>query len=144
MQNTLLPIHAVARKLGLPEQYFEQVGPYGGKVKVELLADPSLPRRGKLILVTATTPTASGEGKTVTVIGLAQGLAQLGKRAVVTLRQPSLGPVFGMKSSPARIPAPQRMRRLVHLFLKTGTAPVPRRLMILYGTAHLVAGPLQG
>ncbi len=60
-----------------------------------------LPRRGKLILVTATTPTVSGEGKTVTAIGLAQGLAQIGKKAVVTSRQPSLGPVFGMKGGAA-------------------------------------------
>jgi len=97
----LLPIQTVARKLELPDQYFEQIGPYGGKVKVELLADASLPRRGKLILVTATTPTVSGEGKTVTAIGLTQGLAHIRKKALVTLRQPSLGPVFGMKGGAA-------------------------------------------
>jgi formate--tetrahydrofolate ligase len=101
MRIILLPIQTVARKLELPDQYFEQIGPHGGKVKLELLADLSLPRRGKLILVTATTPTVSGEGKTVTAIGLAQGLAQIGKKAVVTLRQPSLGPVFGMKGGAA-------------------------------------------
>ena len=101
MRNTLLPIQTVARKLELPDQYFEQIGPHSGKVKVELLANSSLPRRGKLILVTATTPTVSGERKTVTAIGLAQGLAQIGKKAVVTLRQPSLGPVFGMKGGAA-------------------------------------------
>ncbi len=101
MRNTLLPIQAVARKLELPDQYFEQIGLYGGKVKLELLADASRPRRGKLVLVTATTPTVSGEGKTVTAIGLAQGLAQIGKKAVATLRQPSLGPVFGMKGGAA-------------------------------------------
>lgn len=101
MRNTLLPIQTVARKLELPNQYFEQIGPHSGKVKVELLANSSLPRRGKLILVTATTPTVSGEGKTVTAIGLAQGLAQIGKKAVVALRQPSLGPVFGMKGGAA-------------------------------------------
>lgn len=91
----------MVRKLELPDQYFEQIGRHGGKVKLELLADPSLPPRGKLILVTATTPTVSGEGKTVTAIGLAQGLAQIGEKAVVTLRQPSLGPVFGMKGGAA-------------------------------------------
>jgi formate--tetrahydrofolate ligase len=101
MQDTLLPIQDVARKLELPDRYFEQLGPHSGKVKVDLLADSSLPRRGKLILVTATTPTVSGEGKTVTAIGLAQGLAQIGKKAVVTSRQPSLGPVFGMKGGAA-------------------------------------------
>jgi len=101
VRKTLLPIQAVARKLELPDEYFEQIGPYSGKVKVELLAAPSLHRRGKLILVTATTPTVSGEGKTVTAIGLVQGLAQIGKKAVATLRQPSLGPVFGMKGGAA-------------------------------------------
>lgn len=101
MRNTLLPIQTVVRKLELQDQYFEQIGPHSGKVKLELLADASLPRRGKLILVTATTPTVCGEGKTVTAIGLTQGLAQIGKKAVVTLRQPSLGPVFGMKGGAA-------------------------------------------
>ena len=97
MRKTLLSIQTVARKLELPDQYLEQIGPHGAKVKLELLADSFLHRRGKLILVTATTPTMSGEGKTVTAIGLAQGLAQIEKKAVVTSRQPSLGPVFGMK-----------------------------------------------
>jgi formate--tetrahydrofolate ligase len=101
MRNALLPIQTVARKLELPDQYFEQIGPHSGKVKVQLLANSSLPTLGKLILVTATTPTVSGEGKTVTTIGLAQGLAHVGKKAVVTLRQPSLGPVFGMKGGVA-------------------------------------------
>src|SRR5271169_5822085 len=97
MQNTLLPIQDVARKLDIPEKYFEQVGACGAKIRLELLADPAYRKRGKLILVTATTPTASGEGKTVTAIGLTQGLALLGKRVVITSREPSLGPVFGMK-----------------------------------------------
>jgi formate--tetrahydrofolate ligase len=101
MQKTLLPIQDVARKLGIPGKYFEQVGPYGGKVRLELLADPAFEPRGKLILVTATTPTASGEGKTVTAIGLTQGLALLGKKVVITSREPSLGPVFGMKGGAA-------------------------------------------
>ena len=101
MDKTLLSIQDVARKLQIPEQYFEQVGRHSGKVKLELLADPSFKRRGKLILVTATTPTASGEGKTVTAISLTQGLALLGKRVVITSREPSLGPVFGMKGGAA-------------------------------------------
>lgn len=83
MQNTLLPIQDVARKLEIPEKYFDQVGPYGAKIRLELLSDPAYTKRGKLILVTATTPTASGEGKTVTAIGLTQGLALLGKRVVM-------------------------------------------------------------
>src|SRR6202140_5142368 len=97
MAKSLRPILEIVKKLELPEKYFEQIGPYGGKVRLDLLNDGALPRRGKLILVTATTPTASGEGKTVTSIGLTQGLALLGKRAVITSREPSLGPVFGMK-----------------------------------------------
>jgi len=101
MQKTLVPIQDVARKLEIPEKYFEQVGPYGAKVRLELLADPAYTRRGKLILVTATTPTAAGEGKTVTSIGLTQGLALIGKRVVITSREPSLGPVFGMKGGAA-------------------------------------------
>jgi formate--tetrahydrofolate ligase len=97
MQTGLLPIQTVAQKLQIPDRYFEPIGLHGGKIRLDLLSDPWLPRRGKLILVTATTPVASGEGKTVTAIGLVQGLARIGKRSVVTLRQPSLGPVFGMK-----------------------------------------------
>src|SRR5580658_5969812 len=101
MHRTLLPIQDVARKLEIPDRYLEALGRYGAKVRLELLADPAYKRRGKLILVTATTPTASGEGKTVTSIGLTQGLALLGKRVVVTSREPSLGPVFGMKGGAA-------------------------------------------
>jgi formate--tetrahydrofolate ligase len=105
MKPQLLPIAEVAAKLGVPEQYFEQLGRYGGKVKLELLKDPAFPRKGKLILVTATTPTVSGEGKTVTSIGLTQGLEYVlrgtGKRVVLTSREPSLGPVFGMKGGAA-------------------------------------------
>lgn len=101
MPKTLFPIQDVARTLGIPEQYFEQLGRYSGKVRLDLLADSSFKRRGKLILVTATTPTASGEGKTVTAISLTQGLASIGKKVVITSREPSLGPVFGMKGGAA-------------------------------------------
>jgi formate--tetrahydrofolate ligase len=102
MGKSLLPIQDIARKLQLPERYYEQVGPYGAKLKLELLEDPAYARqRGKLVLVSATTPTVSGEGKTVTAIGLVQGLERIGKRAVLTSREPSLGPVFGMKGGAA-------------------------------------------
>jgi formate--tetrahydrofolate ligase len=101
MSRTLLPIQNVARKLEIPEEYFEPVGRYSGKVRLELLVDSSFKRRGKVILVTATTPTASGEGKTVTAISLTQGLALIGKKVVITSREPSLGPVFGMKGGAA-------------------------------------------
>src|SRR5258706_7604269 len=101
MAKSLRPILEIVKKLELPEKYFEQIGPYGGKVRLGLLEDGAFPRRGKLILVTATTPTASGEGKTVTSIGLTQGLARIGKKAIITSREPSLGPVFGMKGGAA-------------------------------------------
>lgn len=101
MSNTLLPIREVARKLELPDKYFEQIGSQSGKVRLELLFDPAFKRRGKLIVVTATTPTAAGEGKTVTSISLTQGLAHIGKKVVITSREPSLGPVFGMKGGAA-------------------------------------------
>jgi formate--tetrahydrofolate ligase len=101
MNKDLLPIEAVVEKLNLPEKYVERLGLYGAKLKLDLLTDASLPVRGKLILVTATTPTVSGEGKTVTSIGLVQGLEKIGKKAIITSREPSLGPVFGMKGGAA-------------------------------------------
>src|ERR1700688_4401934 len=101
MNKDLLPIEAIVEKLNLPEKYVEHHGPYGAKLKLDLLADDSLPVRGKMILVTATTPTVSGEGKTVTAIGLVQGLEKIGKKAIITSREPSLGPVFGMKGGAA-------------------------------------------
>jgi formate--tetrahydrofolate ligase len=101
MTSSLVAIQQIAAKLNLPDQYFEPLGTYAGKIKLELLTDPRFSRRGKLILVTATTPTASGEGKTVTSIGLAQGLVRIGKKSIITSREPSLGPVFGMKGGAA-------------------------------------------
>ena len=101
MAHTLLPIDSIARKLKLPEAYFEPIGRFGAKVNLDLLSDAAFPPRGKLILVTATTPTASGEGKTVTSIGLTQGLERIGCKAIITSREPSLGPVFGMKGGAA-------------------------------------------
>jgi formate--tetrahydrofolate ligase len=101
MPPSILSIESIARKLNLPEAYLEPVGRYSAKITLDLLADPAFPPRGKVILVTATTPTASGEGKTVTSIGLTQGLERIGRRAIITSRQPSLGPVFGMKGGAA-------------------------------------------
>jgi formate--tetrahydrofolate ligase len=101
MNKDLLPIEEIAKKLNLPERYVERLGVYGAKLRLELLEDSSFSSRGKLILVTATTPTISGEGKTVTAIGLVQGLEKIGKRAIITSREPSLGPVFGMKGGAA-------------------------------------------
>lgn len=90
------PITTVAESLGIPAEFLHSYGPYMAKVRLELL-DTLPARRGKLVLITGVTPTLAGEGKTVTAIGLAQGLQRIGKNAVATLRQPSLGPVFGQK-----------------------------------------------
>src|SRR5205807_655420 len=101
MTKALLPIQAIARKLQIPDSCFEPIGTSGAKIKLDLVNDPAFPRRGKLILVTATTPTTSGEGKTVTSIGLTQGLDRIGKKVTITSREPSLGPVFGVKGGAA-------------------------------------------
>ena len=101
--KSLLPIEAIAAKLNLTEDLYERRSTVSAKLSLDLLnAWPNGGGKlGKLILVTATTPTTSGEGKTVTSIGLAQGLDKIGKRAIVTSREPSLGPVFGMKGGAA-------------------------------------------
>ena len=101
MKKNLLPIEAIAAKLDLPEDLYEKRSPVSAKLSLSLLEDKRFNRGGKLVLVTATTPTVSGEGKTVTSIGLVQGLAKIGKRAVLSSREPSLGPVFGMKGGAA-------------------------------------------
>ena len=101
MNKDLLPIEAIAAKLDLPENLYEKRSPVSAKLSLDLLADERFTRRGKLVLVTATTPTVSGEGKTVTSIGLVQGLEKIGKRAILASREPSLGPVFGMKGGAA-------------------------------------------
>ncbi len=92
--TTLLPIAQVAEKLGLGEENLEHYGRYMAKLR---LHPEKLQSRGKLILVTAINPTKAGEGKTTTSIGLADALNRLGKKAVLSLREPSLGPVFGLK-----------------------------------------------
>jgi formate--tetrahydrofolate ligase len=97
----LLPIDDIIRKLNVPEKHIERCSSYGVKLKLSLLSDPDFQKRGKLIIVTATCPTKAGEGKTVTSVGLGQGLEKLGKRAIVTSREPSLGPVFGQKGGGA-------------------------------------------
>jgi formate--tetrahydrofolate ligase len=91
----MLLIRQVADHLGIPDDFLEYYGRYTAKLRLELL-DRGAPR-GKLILVTAITPTNHGEGKTVVSIGLTQALHRLGKLALATLREPSLGPVFGLK-----------------------------------------------
>ncbi len=90
------PIHEIAERLGIPEDLLEPYGRFTAKIRLELLDRFPTPR-GKLVLITGMTPTTSGEGKTVTTIGLTQGLVRRGHTAVAALREPSLGPVFGQK-----------------------------------------------
>ena len=94
------PITAIAAAAGVGEEYIEQYGKYKAKVDPALLR-ASDRKDGKLILVTAITPTPAGEGKTTTTIGLADGLRRIGKSSAVALREPSLGPVFGVKGGAA-------------------------------------------
>ncbi len=95
----LLPIAQIAAQAGLEEDLLEYYGRY--KAKVDTLALRDAPREGKLILVTAINPTPAGEGKTTTSVGLADALHRLGKNVILALREPSLGPVFGVKGGAA-------------------------------------------
>ena len=94
-------ITAVAARAGIGEEYIEQYGNYKAKVDYKFLKDNAAKRDGKLILVTAITPTPAGEGKTTTTVGLTDGLRKIGKRSMAALREPSLGPVFGVKGGAA-------------------------------------------
>jgi formate--tetrahydrofolate ligase len=94
-------ITEIAQVAGVDEKYLEQYGNYKAKVDYQLLRDLKDKPDGKLILVTAITPTPAGEGKTTTSVGLADGLRKIGKNAVAALREPSLGPVFGIKGGAA-------------------------------------------
>ena len=94
------PITEIAESAGIDEKYIEQYGRYKAKVDLSLLKECKRDE-GKLVLVTAITPTPAGEGKTTTTIGLADGLRRIGKNTVVALREPSLGPVFGIKGGAA-------------------------------------------
>ena len=99
-QTALQPIAQVAKTAGIDEAYLEPYGRAKAKIDLRLLEDLP-PHCGKLILVTAINPTPAGEGKTTTTIGLADALRRLGKNSLVALREPSLGPVFGIKGGAA-------------------------------------------
>ncbi len=99
-EAVMTPVTELAKKAGIPEEKLELYGKYKAKVDLSIKDDPSL-ENGKLILVTAITPTPAGEGKTTTTIGLADGLRRIGKNALVAIREPSLGPVFGVKGGAA-------------------------------------------
>lgn len=98
-EHTPKKITEIAATAGIDEKYLELYGNYKAKVDIQALKD--LPRKSKLVLVTAISPTPAGEGKTTTSVGLADALNRLGKRTIVCLREPSLGPVFGVKGGAA-------------------------------------------
>ncbi|MEA4814879.1 MAG: formate--tetrahydrofolate ligase, partial [Oscillospiraceae bacterium] len=95
----MLPIREVALRSGIDENLLEYYGKYKAKLDITALRGKS--QRGKLILVTAINPTPAGEGKTTTSVGLADGLQKIGKNVMLALREPSLGPVFGVKGGAA-------------------------------------------
>ncbi|UCD30645.1 MAG: formate--tetrahydrofolate ligase, partial [Planctomycetota bacterium] len=100
-KTKLSPIQDIADKLGLLDEEVELYGKYKAKIQLDAIKRLGDKRIGKYIVVTGITPTPLGEGKTVMAVGLAQGLASLGKRAACCLRQPSMGPVFGIKGGAA-------------------------------------------
>src|ERR1051325_11120974 len=91
----------LAAKLGIPEDAIEPYGHYKGKLSLEYVDSLAGKKDGKLVLVTAISPTPAGEGKTTTTVGLGDALNKIGKKAIICLREPSLGPVFGMKGGAA-------------------------------------------
>ena len=133
----LLPITAIGAKLGLTEEQLECYGRY--KAKLLPSATVGKPQSGKLILVTAINPTAAGEGKTTTSIGLADSLSALGKKTVLALREPSLGPVFGLNLPAYNIADRVRQGRYLaqafrHAFNTFGRKAQP----VLHGFFHAV------
>ena len=98
-QCKMLPIAQIAEKAHVPEEALEPYGRYKAKIDPALVGNTG--RKAKLVLVTAMTPTPAGEGKTTTTIGLTDGLRRIGKESVCALREPSLGPVFGVKGGAA-------------------------------------------
>ncbi|BFL45547.1 formate--tetrahydrofolate ligase [Lactonifactor sp. BIOML-A3] len=99
-ETTMQPILEVAKTAGIDQKYLEQYGNYKAKIDYNMLRDTDK-KDGKLILVTAISPTPAGEGKTTTTVGLADGMRKIGKNVMVALREPSLGPVFGVKGGAA-------------------------------------------
>lgn len=100
-QSTMLPIDQIAARLKIPDDNLEHYGKYKAKIGLDFCQKVAANPPGKLILVTAITPTPAGEGKTTTTVGLGDGMNRIGKNAVICLREPSLGPSFGMKGGAA-------------------------------------------
>ena len=100
-QVKMLPVTEIAEKLGIDQEDLELYGKYKAKLSYDLIRKVEDRKPGKLVLVTAITPTPAGEGKSTTTVGLAQGLQKIGKKVIVALREPSLGPCFGIKGGAA-------------------------------------------
>lgn len=100
-EGSIYPIEEIAGQLKIPEDYLETYGRYKAKVDYNILEQYPNRENGRLILVTAITPTSAGEGKTTTTVGLGDALSRLGKKSIIALREPSLGPVFGIKGGAA-------------------------------------------
>ena len=100
-QTKMLRVARIAERLGIPEDHLVPYGHYKAKVSLDFVNSLAGKKDGKLILVTAITPTPAGEGKTTTTVGLGDALNKIGKKAIICLREPSLGPVFGMKGGAA-------------------------------------------
>src|SRR6202043_3347653 len=98
LRPSATPAH---ERLGIPQEHLEPYGHYKAKVSLDYVAQLDARPDGKLVLVTAISPTPAGEGKTTTTVGLGDALNLLGKRAIMCLREPALGPVFGMKGGAA-------------------------------------------
>ena len=97
----LAPLASVAAQLGLDENHLEPYGRHVAKISLEVMTEAASRPRGKYVVVTAITPTPLGEGKTTTSVGLAQAMAKIGKKGLLALRQPSMGPTFGIKGGAA-------------------------------------------
>ena len=121
-ETSLLKIKEVAENIGIPRYEVQNYGRYMAKIPLHLIDEEQI-KRHNLILVTAITPTKAGIGKTTVSIGLALGLNKIGKKAIVALREPSLGPCFGMKGG-ARRYCPWRTSTCISRAIST---PSPRR-----------------
>ncbi len=106
-QAELLPIRNIAEKIEIQEDDLEYYGKYKAKLSEALFKKLERKPNGKLILVTAVNPTPAGEGKTTVSVGLAQAMTRLGKKTMLALREPSLGPVFGIKGGAAAAATPR-------------------------------------
>ena len=100
-QASMEPITKIAAKAGIEEDDLEMYGKYKAKLSFSLMEKVKNNKDGKLILVTAINPTPAGEGKTTTTVGLGQAFSKLGENAIIALREPSLGPTFGLKGGAA-------------------------------------------